>query len=135
MVESSNFSTQVAVASNNALPQYGLSLLNFDNNQATRTGQNTVADKRNRKLSEAGNSTSRKQSHMDKVIVDGGAASQKLDNNFHENIQKTVTEAINSVERDHTIKITSNLYEEDTITITKPGFIIQPKEKGGEVTI
>lgn len=87
------------------------------------------------KLSEGGGALSRTQRHIDKVIVDGGAASQKVDNNFHENIQKTVTDAINSVDRDHTIKITSNLYEEETITITKPGFVIQPKEKGGEVTI
>ena len=54
--------------------------------------------------------------------------------NFNENIQNTVTDAINFVDGHATIKVTSNLYEEK-IEITKPGIEIRPKEKGGEVTI
>ena len=55
--------------------------------------------------------------------------------NFHENIQKSVENAIKSVEDGNAlIKITSNLYEEK-IEITQPNIEIRPKEKGGEVTI
>mmetsp|Transcript_11720 Transcript_11720/g.15916 ORF Transcript_11720/g.15916 Transcript_11720/m.15916 type:complete len:103 (+) Transcript_11720:91-399(+) len=69
-----------------------------------------------------------------RVIVDKDACTTKIDN-FNENIQNTVTAAINSVEEGYaTIKVTSNLYEEK-IEITKPGIEIRPKEKGGEVTI
>ena len=68
-----------------------------------------------------------------KVIVDKDASTAKMDN-FNENIQNTVTDAINFVEGHATIKVTSNLYEEK-IEITKPGIEIRPKEKGGEVTI
>jgi hypothetical protein len=33
------------------------------------------------------------------------------------------------------IKITSNLYDEDTIVIDKPGISLGPREAGGEVTL
>lgn len=33
------------------------------------------------------------------------------------------------------IKVASNLYEEQTLKITIPGIVIEPKEKGGEVTL
>ena len=47
----------------------------------------------------------------------------------------SVTAAIASVEDGNaTIKVTSNLYEEN-VEITKPGISIGPKEKAGEVTI
>ena len=47
----------------------------------------------------------------------------------------SVTAAIASVDEGYaTIKVTSNLYEEN-VEITKPGIEIRPKEKAGEVTI
>ena len=58
-----------------------------------------------------------------------------MEKHYHENIQETVTAAVQSAEGGYaTIKITSNLYKEN-IHITKPGIEIRPKEKGGEVTI
>lgn len=87
------------------------------------------------RLSEGGSIVANPVQHnRTRVIVDKDASTTKIDN-FNENIQNTVTAAINSVEDGYaTIKVTSNLYEEK-IEITKPGIEIRPKEKGGEVTI
>lgn len=68
-----------------------------------------------------------------KVIVDKDAGQSNIAQ-FQENIQQTVTNAINSVDSNAVIKITSNLYEEK-IVVKKPGLELLPKERGGEVTI
>ena len=49
---------------------------------------------------------------------------------FYEKTVATSTEQPNIK-----IKVASNLYEESTLTITTPGLVIEPKEKGGEVTL
>jgi len=100
--------------------------------------QTTIATKKSHKQSEMGttllSNLNREPPKQTKVIVDKDALTAKIDN-FNDNIQTTVTAAINSVEEGHaSIKITSNLYEEK-IEILKPGIEIRPKEKGGEVTI
>ena len=69
-----------------------------------------------------------------RIIVDKDAQTSKI-HDLQENIQNSISDAINSAEEGYaTIKVTSNLYEEK-IEITKPGIEIRPKEKGGEVTI
>ena len=88
---------------------------------------------RKSKMSDAGSAVAAPQNQRTKVIVDKDY--NEKNDNFHENIQKSVENAIKSVEDGNAlIKITSNLYEEK-IEITQPNIEIRPKEKGGEVTI
>ena len=48
-------------------------------------------------------------------------------------VYASISEAIAASEPS-VIKISSNLYEEQLV-IRKPGLVLEPKEKGGEVTI
>ena len=50
------------------------------------------------------------------------------------NICESISEAIKLATSGTVIKNTSNLYEEELV-INKPGLVLEPKEKGGEVTL
>lgn len=66
-----------------------------------------------------------------KLIVDKDIGTQKQK---PAGLCESISEAISQASSGTVIKVTSNLYEEELV-ITKPGIILEPKEKGGEVTL
>jgi len=67
------------------------------------------------------------QKQRNKLIVD------KDTGQTMEGIHDSVIGALNAAVSNTTIKIASDLYEEQLL-ITKPNLVLEPKEKGGEVT-
>jgi pectin methylesterase-like acyl-CoA thioesterase len=63
------------------------------------------------------------------LIVDRDIGANKV-----EGIYKTIQAAINDATTGSTIKISPGLYDE-SILIKTSGLILEPKERGGEVTI
>ena len=63
-----------------------------------------------------------------KLIVDKEIGNTRI-NGIHESIVEALLKAQNGT----TIKITTDLYQEQLV-ITKPNITLEPKEKGGEVT-
>ena len=68
------------------------------------------------------------QGHRRKLIVDKDIGHTKM-----EGIHESICEALQHATSGTIIKIASDLYEEQLL-ITKPNLVLEPKEKGGEVT-
>ena len=71
---------------------------------------------------------------MDRDIVDTGNEGSGIYLSINDALKAASLRYLNKKKERVKIKVTSNLYDE-SICLDIPGIVIEPKEKGGEVTI